>query len=270
MSTAARSDFSITATRCSSRSRIRETATSRTSDFFATAHSHRRPTDRVLARFDDGGTAVSERRVGSGRVIALTSTLDADWNDVPKHGMFLPLLDETMKYLAQYAPPEAWQTVGRMLDISSAVSSVVREGQANATTGAAGGGTGVVVSPSGQETTLGAGGAAAVELAEQGFYSVRLPGMGERRPYSVAVDIDPAESDLAPLDPAQFIAAATGQSATKNVGESLEPAQMTPADMEKQQAIWWFLLVAGLAALLAEGAIANRLSPSESMTAART
>ena len=225
------------------------------------------PSDRVLARFDDGGTAVSERRVGSGRVIAFASTLDADWNDVPKHGMFLPFLDETMKYLAQYAPPEAFETVGRMLDISSAVSSVVREGQANVTSGAAGGGTGVVVSPSGKEVTLGAGGVAALELAEQGFYSVRLPGMGDRRPYSVAVDMDPSESDLTPLEPAQFIAAATGQSATANVGEALEPSQITPADMEKKQAIWWFLLVAGLAALLAEGAIANRLSRRKSMLA---
>jgi hypothetical protein len=38
----------------------------------------------------------------------------------------------------------------------------------------------------------------------------------------------------------------------------LEP--LTPADMEKRQSIWWFLLVAGLTALLAEAALSNRLS----------
>ena len=60
----------------------------------------------------------------------------------------------------------------------------------------------VVVSPVGQQTTLGGEGAPAIELAEQGFYSVRLPGTGDRRPFAVAVNLDPAESDLtrAPAD----------------------------------------------------------------------
>ena len=59
------------------------------------------PDDRVLARFDDGAAAIVERRAGSGRVLAFTSTLDGDWNDFPRHAMFLPLLHETVKYLAQ-------------------------------------------------------------------------------------------------------------------------------------------------------------------------
>ena len=41
------------------------------------------PTDKVLARFDDGAAAMVERVVGSGRVIAFTSTLDNRWNDFP-------------------------------------------------------------------------------------------------------------------------------------------------------------------------------------------
>ena len=34
------------------------------------------PDDRVLARYDDGAVAAAERRVGTGRVIAWTTTLD--------------------------------------------------------------------------------------------------------------------------------------------------------------------------------------------------
>jgi hypothetical protein len=216
------------------------------------------PDDRVLARFDDGAAAFVERRLGSGRVLAFTSTLDGDWNDFPKRPMFLPVLHEAVKYLAQYGDVEEWHTVGRMLDISSAVASIVREGQA--TRLAASETSGVVVSPGGQQTTLGARGAAAIELAEQGFYSVRLPGTGDRRPYSVAVNIDPAESDLGTLDPAEFIAGAVGAGGTTAAGQPFEQSAPTPVDLEKRQSLWWFLLVAGLAMLLAEAILSNRQS----------
>ncbi|MCC7044208.1 MAG: BatA domain-containing protein [Acidobacteria bacterium] len=214
--------------------------------------------DRVLARFDDGAAAMVERRVGSGRVIALASTLDGAWNDVPRHAMYLPLVHELSAYLAQYEVPAAWQTVGRMFDISSPVGALVRDGQLGAT-GAAGGVRGVVVAPSGQQVTLGAGGAESIQLTEQGFYSVRVAGTGDRRPYVVAVNLAPEESDLASIAPEAFLSNVTGRpSATAGTPMDLEP--LTPTDMEKRQSIWWFLLVAGLMALLAEAALSNRLS----------
>lgn len=214
--------------------------------------------DRVLARFDDGAPAMVERRVGSGRVIALASTLDGGWNDVPRHAMYLPLMHELSAYLAQYEVPAAWQTVGRMFDISSPVGALVRDGQLGAT-GASGGVRGVVVAPSGQQTTLGAGGAESIQLSEQGFYAVRLAGTGDRRPYVVAVNLAPEESDLASIAPETFLSTVTGRPAT-TAGAPMDVEPLTPAEMEKRQSIWWFLLVVGLVALLAEAALSNRLS----------
>jgi hypothetical protein len=213
--------------------------------------------DRVLARYDDGGVAVVERRVGGGRVIAFTSTVDESWNNAPTQPMFLPLVHELSAYLAQYEAPAAWQTVGRMFDLSDAVGSAVREGGAGS--GSASLTRGVLVSPANEQITIGEGGVPSVPLAEQGFYSVRLPGQGDRRPYAVAVNIDPAESDLSSLPPAEFLASATGQGAVAQ-GQSLEKPEITPVDIEKRQSIWWFLLVGGLAALLAEAVVSNRLS----------
>jgi hypothetical protein len=215
------------------------------------------PEDRVLARFDDGAPAIVERRVGGGRVIAMTSTLDGSWNDAPRHAMYLPLVHELSAYLAQYEVSDAWQTVGRMFDISSPVGALVRDGQVapGAATGAV---RGVVVSPSGEQTTLGTGAAESVALAEQGFYSVRLSGSGDRRPYAVAVNIAPEESDLTSLPPDDLLAA-TGQAAASAAATSeLEP--LTPSEIEKRQSLWWFLLVGGLIALLAESSLSNRLS----------
>ncbi len=212
------------------------------------------PDDRVLARFDDGAAAIVERRAGSGRVIAFTSTLDGDWNDFPRHAMFLPLLHETVKYLAQYGDLEEWHTVGRMLDIAAPVASMVRQGQASILPGA--GRSGVVVSPGGQQTTLGGEGAPAVELAEQGFYSVRLPGTGDRRPFTVAVNLDPAESDLTSLPPTD-ISGAVGTASAAAAGQSFDQPAPTSVDLEKRQSLWWFLLVAGLSLLLIEAVLSN-------------
>jgi hypothetical protein len=208
----------------------------------------------VLARFDDGAAAIVERRSGSGRVLAFTSTLDGDWNDFPRHAMFLPLLHEAVKYLAQYGDLEEWHTVGRMLDIEAPVASMVRQGQASTLPGA--GRTGVVVSPGGQQTTLGGSGAPAVELAEQGFYSVRLPGTGDRRPFTVAVNLDPAESDLTAIAPTE-ISGAVGVASAATPGQSFERPPATPVDLEKRQSLWWFLLVAGLTLLLVEAVLSN-------------
>lgn len=216
--------------------------------------------DRVLARFDDGAAAMVERRVGAGRVIALASTLDGTWNDVPRHAMYLPLVHELSAYLAQHELSEAWQTVGRMFDISSPVGALVRDGQMGAPGATGMGVRGVVVSPSGQQVTLGAGGAESIELTEQGFYSVRLAGSGDRAPYVVAVNLAPEESDLESVAPETFLSAVSAPSGLEAGTAPMDLEPLTPADMEKRQSIWWFLLVGGLIALLAEAALSNRLS----------
>lgn len=56
---------------------------------------------KVLARFTNGAAALIEASIGAGRTILYTSTLDHDWNDLPIHPGFLPLMQETMRHLAR-------------------------------------------------------------------------------------------------------------------------------------------------------------------------
>lgn len=219
-------------------------------------------TDRVLARFDDGGAAMIERRVGAGRVLAFTSTVDTSWNLLPRAPVFVPLVQLAFRYLSQYEEPEAWHTVGRMLDVSAPLGQIVREGAIAGGKATPRKASGVVESPAGEQTTIGEGGAASVRLEEQGFYTARMQGTGERRPYAVAVNLDPVESDLTPMEPTEFISSATGRPAAVPLsGQSLEHPELTPADVEKRQNLWWFLLLAGALALLGEALLSNRLSP---------
>ena len=194
-------------------------------------------------------------------MIAFTSTLDPSWTNFPTQVMFPVIVPEILKYLGQYEEPSAWYTVGRTLDISVPIAAIVREGSAGDIRDVSRKASAVVVSPSGTQTTMGEGGPPSIELAEQGFYSVRMQGTGERRPYEVAVNLDPAESDLSALSPTDFLGNATGRAAAVTpAGQTLEKPELTAADMEKKQSFWWFLLVGGVLALLAEAVLANRLS----------
>jgi Mg-chelatase subunit ChlD len=233
------------------------------------------PGARVLARFDDGAVAAAERRVGAGRVIAWTSTLDDSWSDLAVKPVYLPLVHQLVRYLAHYEQPVSWQTVGQVLDLPA---------------GTKGSGDRVVVTPSAQRVRQAAGTPAVIELSEQGIYEIRgdvvlgaeVPGAGVRgagvpgagvqgataqnghasnRPRAIAVNLDPAESDLTPLDPRELTAAVTGH-ATPIAAQPLPP-DATREDAEKRQALWWDLLVVGALLLAAETVIANRLSRTE-------
>jgi hypothetical protein len=240
---------------------------------FSSAHIFRyraltaNPDARILARFDDGAVAAAERRIGAGRVIAWTSTLDDSWSDLAVQPVYLPLVHQLARYLAHYEQPQSWQTVGQVLDLPAANGRGDR----------------IVVTPSGQRIAQTAGGAGLVELNEQGIYEIRgatVPGAtdsGARvqgakvpgaavpgaasRPRAIAVNLDPTESDLTPLDPRELVAAVTGH-ATPVAAQPLAP-EATREDAEKRQALWWYLLLAGLVLLAAEMSIANRLSRRE-------
>src|ERR1043166_7943282 len=153
------------------------------------------PTDKVLARFDDGAVAAVERKVGGGRVIVWASSLDDSYSDLPKKPVYLPLVHQLVKYLAQFEAPHAWQTVGQVVDVQSLTKSranwvVVRSEERR-------------VPQSGP-----------LELDEQGVYQIRPAGAADGfPPQAIAVNIDPAEEDLSTIDPAELVAAGTGHAA---------------------------------------------------------
>lgn len=59
-----------------------------------------RPGRQVLVSFDDGTPALVEARLGKGRSLLFTSTIDRDWTDLPIRPGFLPLIQQLTKYLA--------------------------------------------------------------------------------------------------------------------------------------------------------------------------
>jgi hypothetical protein len=208
------------------------------------------PNSRVLARFDDGAVAAAEKKIGLGRVVVWTSTLDDTTTDIAVKPVFLPLVHQLVRYLAHYEPPSSWFTVGQVLDLS-----------ARARTRAAR----IIVSPSGERTTqagAGEGTEGLLELNDQGIYEIRGTGASAGRPEAIAVNLDPAESDLAPLDPTALVASVTGH-ATPTTAQQATPPEMTREDAERRQSLWWYLLLTGVGLLAVETFISNRLSRKE-------
>jgi hypothetical protein len=123
----------------------------------------------------------------------------------------------------------------------------------------------IVVTPSGErisQSSTGEGGDGLLELNEQGIYEIRSTGAASGRPEAIAVNIDPAESDLSPIDPRELVAAVTGH-ATPAAAQPEQSQEMTREESERRQSLWWYLLMTGLLLLAAETVIANHLSRKE-------
>jgi hypothetical protein len=202
------------------------------------------PDAQVMAKFDGIAPAVMERRVGSGRVVLWASTLDNTWSDLPTKGVFLPFIHRSMRHLSQYTEPRPWLTVGQVLDASSAPIPKADAAQR------------VVLTPSGRRVPLQDEGSDVMELGEQGFYELRGP--NNQNAVVVAANVDAAEADLTPMDPKEIVAIATGGPGDAGGGGTGVP--LTPEAQEKNQRLWWYLLIAGSLMLGAETVLSNRMA----------
>jgi hypothetical protein len=206
-------------------------------------------TDSVLARFDDGAVALAERRTGKGHVLAWTSTLDSYWNDLALKPVFLPFVHQTMRYLGRYVEAKLSYTVG---DVFNPDSMPQTDGVRNDTQREVL----AAITPGGRAVETGEGRLGSFPLTEPGFYEIRSSADRTGVPTAIAVNVAAEESDLSPLDPAELVAAVT---APGTEGRQGSESDVTAAEQERQQGLWWYLLVAGLLLLVLEAVVAGRL-----------
>ena len=204
----------------------------------------------VLARFDDGAPALVEHRVGRGKVLIWASTLDSYWNDLALQPVFLPFVHQLAKYAGRYSGARASFTAGEVLDLSR---------HDELTTGARKDGPVVVEAPSGAKTRLSSSTEGLVPLHEQGFYEIRPDGAARGMGQRLAVNLDPAEANLARIDPEELKASVLASSGSGFAGAVTTDAP-TREDTERRQTIWWYLLVLAGVLLATETLMSNRLS----------
>ena len=214
---------------------------------FAIARFHLQRRDAVLARFDDGGVALAERRVGQGRVLVFASTFDGYWNDLPVQPVFLPLVQSLVRHAAGWTPEPPWQTVGQVLALFDASAS------SRAATAA--------VAPSGARTRwTGDDSVRSLPLARA---RVLRDSRGRRRG---AESHRRGESSTRPNRSSAHSRLTSSRAPSRRLArlERRRPARRRSPSPSASggRLLWWYVLVAALVLLAVESLLSNRLSRS--------
>ncbi|MDT8368825.1 MAG: BatA domain-containing protein [Longimicrobiales bacterium] len=215
----------------------------------------------ILARFDDGSVALAERRSGDGRVLVWASTLDAEWTDLALQPVFLPFVHQLVRHASGRTDAFESFTAGQIIDVADG-RAMESAGLGAIAEAIAASEERVVLTPSGVSFEITSGeGSHFLELSEAGFYEIRPPGRDDLRPVSVAVNVDRAESRLAPLDPEEMVAAIRNDTDGLAGGIAAERADaLRRADQERRQSWWRWLLLGAFGILIMETILSNRLS----------
>jgi hypothetical protein len=196
--------------------------------------------------------------VGRGKILVWATTLDSYWSDLALQPVFLPFVHQLGKYAGRYSDARASFTAGDVLDLSRHVE-IAGRGSGEPVRGEAAGV--VVESPSGVRTRLASAAEGLIPLHEQGFYEIRSDGAAKGSGRRIAVNLDPAEANLARIDPQELKTAALAGGAGQG-GQlgTVRADGLSKEDEERRQTIWWYLLVAAGLLLATETIISNRLS----------
>ncbi len=158
----------------------------------AAAHEVARDRERIRSKvalsFDSGDPAIVECRVGSGRSLLITTSLDNRWGPWPLQRSFPPLVHEMLRFAVSATAEEQRRLVGDPLILRFPISAYDVD---------------VRLKPPGDleelDVAMGAGEPTRVafhETGKSGFYEFSLgPPLNRRKLY--AVNVDTTESDLA-------------------------------------------------------------------------
>ena len=190
-------------------------------------------------RFDNGEAALMEREVGKGRVLLFTSSLDTEWNNFPLQVLYVPLMQEILRYLALQAEKKRSYTIGEPVPLIVPAGNALR-----------------VTDPQGKETVL------TSTAGETVFYrATHVPGFygtrGGSLQDSFAVNSPRDESDLAFMAPSE-IGDVLVQRDTVPPSPGEATASILNAQLERSQRFWWWILLVVVLLGLAETLLANR------------
>ena len=191
----------------------------------------------VVARFDDGAPALLEQEVGTGRVLLFTSSLDASWSDFPVRSSYLPFWEEAVRYASGFQSSPSAFRIGQAVDVAQATEPGTS-------------GTWNVIDPTGKRV-VGLDGARpeSLRLKFPGHYEIR----DNKRTDWIAVNTMPAESLLNRVPVEDFRALfIPGESTLEG-----STADTRATVRERQQVLWWVLLLAAALVFLFEAWVAN-------------
>jgi hypothetical protein len=193
----------------------------------------------VLMGLEGGIPVLLERSVGKGRVLLFASSLDLKWNNLAVQSIYLPMLHETLNYLAGLENRKFAYRIGEPIPMSKSDGKLIG-----------------IIDPQGRDV-----GGFFKRGAHPFFTNARLPGFYAIRTTNhkepVAVNPPVLESDLTPMEPA-FIRQMITNTDPKPKHASEAAGTVFNMEIEKKQHLWWWLLLLVFILALGETRLANR------------
>lgn len=190
------------------------------------------PQLHTLLQLDDGRPFLLQRRLGQGAVYLFTAPLDPHCCDLVLRAAFSPFLFQLVRHGARATSPRTDYTVGESYTPDASVADQALTNPA-----------GVVLPPGGT-----------LDLA--GVYRRGQGRLGQ----TVVVRLDPAESDLRPLDPARLaLLTRSGPAARSAPAGTLAtaPEETTPPP-DARGRLWSLLLLGTMGLMASETLLASR------------
>ncbi len=197
------------------------------------------PTDaRVIVRLGDQTPLLLEKKIGEGRVMLFTSGLDNLTNDFPLDPAFVPFIEQSARYLAGSERKGGSRAVDSYLELRTAKEKA--EGVE-------------VTGPDGKSalTFTQAANAQSFQLTEAGYYQIRYPNGSQDE---IGVNPDPRESNLDVI-PDDVLALWKGGSSSQEASPTQAATAAKPGKIP--QSLWWYLMLALLALVIAESVVAS-------------
>ena len=137
----------------------------------------------TLATLEGGLPVVVERRLGQGRVVVFLGTFDLEWGSFPLQAAYMPFVQRLVSYLGGESGGGGERLSAR---VGETVSVALPDSALDV----------IVTGPSGPVSAPATSGAVSFTPTPAGAYVVETPGAPPRA--HVAVNVDPAESDVTP------------------------------------------------------------------------
>jgi len=216
----------------------------------------------VLMHLEGKKPLLLERTVGKGRALLFASSLDMEWNDLPLRSIFLPFVQELLKYAMRLDADSDEPRVGDQIPIGRLNPNLQSALRAVTALTDSFSQTWKVRSPSGEGIELDR-----QRLTESDVFTVEEPGIYKTEVrnlnYPLAVNLPHGESDLSGMDPARFnemIERTADHRASNDAGGATAEERQA---WERSQGVWWYLIIAAACLLLAESWLANRMKTAK-------
>jgi len=196
-------------------------------------------TDRVVVGLSDGSALLTERRLGAGKLLIVSTALDTQWSNLPTQNVFVAFIMQSIDYLAGAETGESYRAIGDVLSVAAGTQLLNPNGES------------MIDLANISKRQL-------VSLDTAGIYTTRSASGIQ----SIAVNPDTRESNIAPLTPEVISAwremGAGNQSTETDQGNGNGSGLANSITQQSKQSLWRWLLPILLALALLESLFSHR------------